>query len=848
MAFAAVQSLMELLERIMDADSIWVLDNEEQIELLQEKVSFLRDFLEDFSMATGEEVEDLEIKIRDIAYEAEDIIESYLCDLLHAKSDETRDQTLCQDLEKAIEETCCIHDEVMEIRRRRFDPKYMQQTDCLSVDRSRLTFTGKNMTMVGLDGELMTIMDWLTSSSSKLEVMSIVGMGGIGKTTLARNVFDDPLIVYQFDIRSWVTVSQEYQVSEILARLLGRSTSEQSQESEGKLAQRLYKSLKGIRYLIVMDDLWETKAWDDVRRLFPDDNNGSRVILTTRLADVGVYATSDDHVLNLSFLSPSESWSLLCKKVFGEESCPDYLVGVGQEIATYCRGLPLSLVVVGGLLSMEQTVGYWETVADSINSLLATDGGQCSEILSLSYNHLPARFKPCFLYFAVFPEDYDIPRSKLIKFWVAEGFLKPENSNSLEDTAERCLEELVNRSLIMISRPGYVRKVKTYRIHDLLREFCVTKVQNEKFLHLANRHHVPAHHEGIRSERRVAVHPNFPLQVYDYKPIGPAILRSFLCFAILSSVNLTGYRMLRLLDFSRTRLHDFPKVVVTLVHLRYLSLRCKQVSVSPMISLIWGLQTLIIDTYGYNIESLYHLPHGIWKLPSLRYVRIGRCHLPDPPCSSALMNLHTLKIIPNFRFTDEIIEKLPKLKKLEVYYDKGFKDWPQYHLSNIVSLHGLEALQITSCSEIDFPDNFRFPSSLKKLNLSGCLLPWEDFSTMVGSIPCLEALILRNDACEGNVWEPNEGEFCELKLLRLCSLDFVHWRADDSHFPKLKCLKISWCNGLEEIPTEIGNIATLEMIELERVRSSARTSAENILEEQRNSGNDALQVHFKNIW
>lgn len=176
---------------------------------------------------------------------------------------------------------------------------------------------------------------------------------------------------------------------------------------------------------------------------------------------MGDHAAYTFRLHDMNFLSFSESWNLFREKVFGGECCPPCLEGIGQEIIRNCRGLPLSIAVIGGLLSMEKTVSYWETIATTLNSILSTDGGQCSTILSLSYNHLPAHLKPCFLYFAIFPEDYKIRISKLTKLWIAEGFIKSnDESKTLEDIAEEYLQDLSNRSLIMVLKLGIMAKLR----------------------------------------------------------------------------------------------------------------------------------------------------------------------------------------------------------------------------------------------------------------------------------------------------------------------------------------------------------------------------------------------------
>ncbi|XP_073138734.1 putative late blight resistance protein homolog R1A-10 [Henckelia pumila] len=856
MAYAAVLSLVRILQEIKDPVR-GVRHDKQQIESLQEKVRKLHDFLEKYSVCTDKLAKDLEIKIRDEAYEAEDIIESYISTSILSEFDGGNStaegfQTFYRDLDRVIEETHSIEQEVMKIKHL-LDQKYVQQGNHSPVDRSRLSFSDKTPTMVGLDEDKVKIKDWLTSSSSNREVISIVGMGGIGKTTFARNLFDDSLIVYHFHVRAWVTVSQEYQMREILERLLDstglKPGPEMREASSEKLAELLYKSLKGKTYLIVMDDVWDTKVWDEINRLFPNDNNASRVVLTTRLNNVGDHAASTGCLHDMSFLSSSESWNLFCLKTFGGEHCPPCLEGTGQEIIRNCGGLPLSIVVIGGLLSMDKTVGYWESIVTTLKSILSTDGGQCSTIFSLSYNHLPAHLKPCFLYFAIFPEDYDMRRSKLVKLWIAEGFIKPKESKSLEDIAEECLGDLLNRSLIMVLELGCSGKIRSYRMHDLLRDFCITEAQKEKFLHVTDMHNILS--KGIRSERRVSIQSMIPLESIEYAFNSngpPSPMRSLLLYHQDADKIITepSLGLLRVLDMRCGKwLGDFQMEVVRLVQLRYLSLHCGGMNVPASISLLWGLQTLVINSNGGG-STICRLPLEVWTMLHLRHVeiRIVYCVLPDPPNPDfvILANLQTLSWIEDFRFTDEIVKTIPKLKKLKVnYFQRKTRDWSHYHLSNVVCLNELESLRIGSYSEIAFPPNSKFPAALKKLTLSGCRLSWKNL-TMVGSLPNLEVLILKFGACLGEVWEPNEEEFQKLKFLQLYSLDIVEWRADDSHFSKLECLKISVCWKLKEIPIEIGNIQTLEKIELENGSPSAEDSARQILDEQRSLGNEVLQL------
>ncbi|XP_031116720.1 putative late blight resistance protein homolog R1A-4 [Ipomoea triloba] len=189
--------------------------------------------------------------------------------------------------------------------------------------------------MVGNSNALAEIKDKLTNSSiEKREVISITGMGGIEKTTLAKEVYEDECIKCHFDIRAWITVSQSYSLDDLLRVLL--QSIEASSPKEGQSAraiesrEKVRKLLLGKRYLIAIDDIWSTQVWDDLQICFPEKRNGSRVLLTTRLTYVATYASSGGLSFNMPTLSKEESWDLFCRKVFAKESCPPCIDKLGE--------------------------------------------------------------------------------------------------------------------------------------------------------------------------------------------------------------------------------------------------------------------------------------------------------------------------------------------------------------------------------------------------------------------------------------------------------------------------------------------------------------------------------------
>lgn len=200
--------------------------------------------------------------------------------------------------------------------------------------------------------------------------------------------------------------------------------------------------------------------------------------------DVALQAKPDCNPHSLRLFSVEESWELLEKKKFQQEGCPKQLLYLGRNIAENCRGLPLSIVVIAGLLATEKTQEWWKLVAERLSSERVGGTMHYTDILNLSYKHLPDHLKPCFLYFGAFSEDEEIPFSRLVRLWIAEGFVHKTELKSLEDIAEDYLVDLISRSLVIVAKRRSKGGVKTCRVHDVLHDFCVEKAKEENFLQL----------------------------------------------------------------------------------------------------------------------------------------------------------------------------------------------------------------------------------------------------------------------------------------------------------------------------------------------------------------------------
>lgn len=382
---------------------------------------------------------------------------------------------------------------------------------------------------------------------------------------------------------------------------------------------------------------------------------------------------------------------------------------IGKEIVEQCRGLPLSIVVIGShLRRSSRTEEYWGYIANDINSILTSGDEQCLEILSLSYNHLPPYLKPCFLYTGVFWEDKDIDASTLTRLWVADGFIKPNRAQVLEEIAECHLQDLVDRNLILVREWNRNGKIKTCNVHDLLRELCFRVAEKEKFLCVLKSHPRP-----LDSERRVAIHGDFRSDYFHYEVFyalkSAHLVRSMICKPGLLPFH---FKLLKILTMGRediVRPEGCLEAKFQQVNLRYLSRKLNwqhddyYMSRDPppflylpsSISLLWNLQTLIIR--GRDVKII--APFEIWEMPQLRHMEFDLISLPDPPQSHdqqddfVLLNLQTLLKVGNFKMSDEVCKRIPNIKKLEIRYDlEVFSSSSDYFQHNLGRLNKLESL------------------------------------------------------------------------------------------------------------------------------------------------------------
>ncbi|XP_051123377.1 putative late blight resistance protein homolog R1A-3 [Andrographis paniculata] len=849
-AYASLVSLTHVLDNIHYRAQLRRLHVDiTRIEFLQESINFLVEFLELNHGRKGQEIEDLWRQISEASFELEETFDLHVVSQLQKESPgENSDmggRAFDEDLDTMIQKFDYIKRELSMVEEavEEFMVEKQTRASVPAVGSSTAASSIAKNTIVGLGEHVANIKGELARYDGNLQIIPIVGMGGIGKTTLAKKVYEDKYVVERFVVRIWLTISQEYSVNEILLGLINEGKVERHGGNSDVPGEVLRKKLYGRRYLIVMDDIWTLQAWDDLRRFFPNNRNGSRIILTTRLSHVAGSLSSHDPY-SMTLMDMNTSWSLFCQTVFGEENCSHReLEQIGRRIVRNCRGLPLQITVIGGLLAKSgMKKEYWESVAKNVSSFgNASDGEHCFNILLLSYNNLPIYLKPCFLYMRAFPEDAEIEVSNLIRLWVDEGYITIKEDKILEEQGEEYLKDLVDRNLLFVREQNEVTgELETCGIHDLLRDLCISVSTKVNFFCSPRIQNI-----SLKSDRRLCFLCGGLVKEEDewgnlfaLNVIPPSASSSNPPVCGKCEVTYSHIKTLR-----------FVKVIdeVGVAHdslmqhtrLRYVSVTLNKtlMFITPsMLHLLWNLQSLF-----FQDSPLVVLPSEIWELPQLRTIDFKDVVFPKPPNSHVgekdaftLKNLQSLGSARNFELTDEILDGIPNLKELVIKYDKRLRGLDT-SLCYLARLPKLETLIVQNTLQ-----NIGFPNSLKLLVLKRCRIPWSGMS-IVGSLPNLEKLILMYTA-EGSEWNPTEGEFLRLKALMIHGSDVVQWGADQNHYPVLKILSLSNLPSLEEIPLGVGDIPTLREINLSNCSKSAADSAYLILEEQLSMGNDNLKI------
>ncbi|KAL1366916.1 putative disease resistance RPP13-like protein 1 [Arachis hypogaea] len=628
------------------------------------------------------------------------------------------------------------------------------------------------------------------NSDSQLSVIPIVGMGGVGKTTLAKLVYNT---TEGFDLKAWVCISETFDVVEITRKTIEEITKTScSLESLNLLQNKLQEILSEKKFFIVLDDVWSDDAdnWKKFKTPFHCGAKGSTILLTTRIQEVtSVVQTCASYFLNE--LSENSCWLLFAENAcFPESNGNPILEDVGRNIVSKCKGLPLAVETLGRLLRGKDDAKEWNAVLKSDIWEFSMKNSKIIPALLISYFQLPTYLKRCFVYCSLYPKDYLFDKDELILLWMAEDLLRPpRRGESLEDVGCKCFEELASRLF-------FKQHVFHYKMHDLLHDlaiflagdfYCLLEVHGKakgattltRHLSYENLNHVLFDSiSKVKSLRtffpdRTSIHSLF--NEIDGDTIGILIPK---------------LKYLRVLSFASFRELDvLPDSIDELIHLRYLNLSGTDINTLPeSLCNLHNLQTLIL----YVCTSLTMLPSGMHNLVNLRHLDLRGTLLEEMP--TGLSKLKQLRILDYF-----VVGK---------YEDNGIQE-----LGGLSNLHG--SFEIKKLENVVDARQAMSARMLEKNHIDKLLLEWSSGEEIVSNKET------ERDILDG--LQPHNG----LKVLRIKGFKgerFPDWVGHCSYNDMTR-VSLEYCKNCCMLPS-LGQLPSLKSLHIEGFRQIKRIGDE----------------------
>ncbi|KAL5707891.1 hypothetical protein ACHQM5_018743 [Ranunculus cassubicifolius] len=874
MAEALVSFVIKKLGNALIQEAAFFKGVHRQFERLQKELISINGFLRSADMKRCDDPSILiwVADVRDIAYDVDDIIDLFIIKVTSEQRRKIGSINLlrqCAQVSKKLLNSYKIGKGIQSLfaRIEEIDKRRQRYGITITIDKRdeassstsneiwlRRTYPGvEDDNIIGLGEATNSLVTELMKEGGRLRVVSICGMGGLGKTTLAKRVYYHKNVRNHFDCYAWTFISQECRLvnvlQEILRQVSNLSTNERGKMTEVEVLEKLFGILEEKRYLVVLDDIWREDAWDMLKSAFPNGKNGSKLMLTSRSTKVALHADPWGFHFEPRLLNGDEAWDLICKIASSDDDAGTSLSLIGdmekcgREMVQKCGGLPLSIVVLGGILARKKTLRQWETVAKDIGH----DG--VLSVLALSYNNLPFHLKPLYLYFGLYPEDYQIPVKDVIRMWIAEGMVisKPGSQLTMEEVGEQYIEELIQRSMIQVGSKKQSGGVRTCQLHDMMRDLAILKANEEDFFQIIGNDKIQS--DGSSSLamatsklRRCAIYAG--KERYAFSPHIIPHIRSVLIFKGLTYGYSSSSTEIAYKDFKLTRVLNFPldlgysrfhgvsmgsfQVIGKLTNLRYLGLSGFGGKELPKsIGNLVFLETL--NVRGSHVR----LPNVIWKMSRLRHLYMyrkteiiggrlrldtlkqlqtlrgmkGKWGITDLVKLTSLRKLNAFELTTDMVKTivDYVAEGLDNLRSIKLWASEEFPDLERLsqnrHLLKM-KLHG----KMTS-----YPSNW--PSSLVKLLLAQTEIS-EDPMPTLEKLQHLEYLSFEGNFVHKRIVCSRSG-FPQLQHLRLEYLEELEeWIVEKGAMPCLIALVIDSCRRLKKIPEGVKFLTKLKQLDV----------------------------------
>ncbi|XP_065621789.1 putative disease resistance protein RGA4 [Quercus suber] len=846
--FGLARKMIENLgsQTFQEIGSLWGVKGE--LEKIKNTVSTIQAVLLDAveKQSHDHQVKDWLQKLNDAVYEADDLLSEFSTEAMRRRAasgnkvtkevrtffSKSNQLAFRGKMSSKIKEMRQKLNAIAEDRKNFRLEEYHVETNVVSRKREPTHSFVREEKIIGREDDRKAIIELLLDSNveENVSVIPIVGIGGLGKTTLAQYVYNDEKVEKCFELKMWVCISDVFELKIIIEKIIASVTGNAPGNLEmDQLQRQLRENIDRKKYLLVLDDVWneDRGKWLNLIDILMGGSKGSKIIITTRSGLVAkITHTVSPYILK--GLSEEQSWSLFEQVAFskGQVANNPTLVTIGREIVKICQGVPLAIMSIGHVLYCEETASEWLLVKDNLLANVI-EGNEIFPILKLSYDNLPSHLKSCFAFCSLFPKDYEMDKDTVIQLWIAQGFIQTSNKNQqLEDVGDKYFKDLLWRSFFeeVIDAYGLLK----YKMHDLIHDLAASIAGEDCKL-------IDFHGKNINEKNRHVSCPFF-IDLSFIETLKSSIksnkIRTFLQTCEMYRSNaldesmlntlILSFRRLRALDLHKLEITRVPNSIGKLIHLKYLDLSFNQdiETLPDSITTLLNLQTLKLC----SCEGLKELPKHIRELVSLKHLYIDGCynlsHMPHGlgqmtslqtlqlfivSTSSQTGGLGELKELNNLRGTLEI----SRLGRLEEPNSKSIivNLWEKQHLEKLILKWHYQD-QVDNKKEEKLLEDFQPHQNLKYLEVYH--YKGVKFSSWASSLTNLVDLRIKN--CERCRYLPPFSHLPSLKYLKLDSMnDLVYISENDmskevyassttlsaAFFQSLKSLKIKECPNLK---------------------------------------------------